>query len=194
MSAAQCRIGFRTVTVAVVVALAIAGCSSSSKSGSAADAKLVKLDLGAASAAVFAVGGSVGQVYVTGATAGTDLQLVNGDQRVIAHGAADAHGSKIFRAVPVGSGYRVAAGTGAALAASSGVSVTAWTTPPPASFYASQKIGDGYGYIRMRDGITLSMTVHLPGPASKGPYPTVIEYSGYSPADPKSPQPSTLIT
>ena len=45
----------------------------------------------------------------------------------------------------------------------------------------------------MRDGITLSMTVHLPGPADKGPYPTVIEYSGYSPADPKSPQPSTLI-
>ena len=45
----------------------------------------------------------------------------------------------------------------------------------------------------MRDGTLLSMTVKLPGPASKGPYPTVIEYSGYSPADPKSPQPSTLI-
>ena len=72
--------------------------------------------------------------------------------------------------------------------------MTSWTTPPPASSYAQQKIGNGYGYIRMRDGITLSMTVHLPGPADKGPYPTVIEYSGYSPADPKSPQPSTLIT
>jgi len=196
MSAAQCRIGFRSVAVTVVVALAIAGCSSSSKSGSAAGVKLVKLDLEAATVAPFKVGGSVGQVYVTGATAGTDLQLVNGDQQVIAHGAADAHGSKIFRVVPVGSAYRVAAGSGATLAASAGagVNVTAWTTPPPASFYTSQKIGDGYGYIQMRDGITLSMTVHLPGPASKGPYPTVIEYSGYSPADPKSPQPSTLIS
>src|SRR5262245_9948368 len=29
---------------------------------------------------------------------------------------------------------------------------------------------------------------------SDGPFPTVIEYSGYSPADPDSPQPSTLIS
>ena len=64
---------------------------------------------------------------------------------------------------------------------------------PPESAYAAQKIGDGYGYLRTRDGTLLSMTVKLPGPADKGPYPTVIEYSGYSPADPKSPQPSTLI-
>ncbi len=33
----------------------------------------------------------------------------------------------------------------------------------------------------------------MPGPADQGPYPTVVEYSGYSPADPTSPQPSTLI-
>src|SRR4029078_7746740 len=30
-------------------------------------------------------------------------------------------------------------------------------------------------------------------PAGPPPYPTLIEYSGYSPADPENPQPSTLI-
>ena len=111
----------------------------------------------------------------------------------MAHGATDAHGGFIFRNVAVGDGYRVAAGSGATMVASAPVNVTSWTSPPPESFYAAQKIGDGYGYLRTRDGILLSMTVQLPGPADKGPYPTVIEYSGYSPADPKSPQPSTQI-
>ena len=78
------------------------------------------------------------------------------------------------------------------LVASSDLDVTSWTSPPPLASYTSQNVNPGYRYLRMRDGITLSMNVQLPGPASKGPYPTVIEYSGYSPADPKSPQPSTL--
>ncbi len=38
----------------------------------------------------------------------------------------------------------------------------------------------GYGYLTTRDGTKLAINVHLPGPASKGPYPTVIEYSGYA--------------
>ena len=37
------------------------------------------------------------------------------------------------------------------------------------------------------------MNVTLPGPPDQGPYPTVVEYSGYSPSDPTAPQPSTLI-
>jgi putative CocE/NonD family hydrolase len=46
----------------------------------------------------------------------------------------------------------------------------------------------------MRDGTTLALHAILPGPAENGPYPTVIEYSGYDPANPDSPQPSTLLT
>ena len=34
-----------------------------------------------------------------------------------------------------------------------------------------------------RDGTSLAINVKLPGPPEDGPYPTVIEYSGYSPAD-----------
>ena len=34
--------------------------------------------------------------------------------------------------------------------------------------------GTGYGYLRTRDGTTLSVQVALPGPASGGPYPTLM--------------------
>ena len=181
----------RRLAIAVALALLLGACSSSgSKSGSAANA--AKLDLAHAGAATFTAGGSVGQVYVTGAHPGVTLQLVHNGS-VVAHAPADAHGSLIFRTVPVGTGYRVATGTGTTLVATHGLTVTSWTSPPPAPTYAAQKVKPGYGYLRMRDGTLLSMTVKLPGPADKGPYPTVIEYSGYSPADPKSPQPSTLI-
>jgi uncharacterized protein len=197
MSASPGRIGFRIIALTSVVALTLGACSSNSShsgSGSSGATDLVKVDLAAAHPAGFHAGGSVGQVYVTGATAGEDLQLVRSDSGVVAHAPADAHGGHIFRNVSVAAAYRVAAGSGANLVASGDLNVTAWTSPPPASVYSEQKIDNGYGYIRMRDGTLLSMTVHLPGPADKGPYPTVVEYSGYSPADPKSPQPSTLIT
>ena len=54
---------------------------------------------------------------------------------------------------------------------------------PDESAY-DQEIGDGYGYVTMRDGVTLSINVRLPGPVEDGPYPTVIEYSGYGPSNP----------
>ena len=43
----------------------------------------------------------------------------------------------------------------------------------------------GFGYITTRDGTTLSANVSLP-PGHKGPYPTVVEYSGYDPSNPDS--------
>ncbi|MFN8040016.1 MAG: CocE/NonD family hydrolase [Acidimicrobiales bacterium] len=83
---------------------------------------------------------------------------------------------------------------------------------PPTSLYEQQKIDgvpwqvlgspmaghqaeEGFGYIKMRDGVELSAMVRLPDPRiyGDGPYPTVIEYSGYSPSDPKSPQPGSMI-
>ncbi|MCZ7535527.1 MAG: CocE/NonD family hydrolase [Acidimicrobiia bacterium] len=64
---------------------------------------------------------------------------------------------------------------------------------PPQSFYDSQVLSEGFGYLTTRDGTTLSVSIQLPGPADAGPYPTVVEYSGYDPSNPSSPQPSTLI-
>ncbi|MGH9228283.1 MAG: CocE/NonD family hydrolase [Acidimicrobiales bacterium] len=46
----------------------------------------------------------------------------------------------------------------------------------------------GFQYLEMRDGVRLSAMVRLPDPAlyGEGPYPTVVEYSGYSPSNPAS--------
>ena len=185
-----------TVALATVVAVATAACSSSSHSSSKStpnSAQVVRAhqDVGSAQTAAYAAYGSVGQVYLTGAPKDAPLELLDSNDGIVEKATTDAQGSLIFRTVPVGSGYRVFSDSAKTI--TNAVAVTAWNQPPPQSFYASQHIGDGYGYVRMRDGIELSMTVHLPGPATKGPYPTVIEYSGYTPADPKSRQPSTLI-
>ncbi|MCB1028567.1 MAG: CocE/NonD family hydrolase, partial [Microthrixaceae bacterium] len=65
---------------------------------------------------------------------------------------------------------------------------------PDPSLY-DQTLDEGYGYLRVRDGVLLSAMVRFPdenlyGP---GPWPTVVEYSGYGPSDPDSPQPGTLL-
>jgi len=151
-------------------------------------------DLSGAAAASFATGGSVGQVYVTGADAGEVLELVGPDSLVLQSGTVDSQGALIFREVPVGAGYRVAAGFPGALNASAAVAVTAVGDAPDASFYSSQVVNLGYGYLTTRDGTLLAINVRLPGLPEDGPYPTVIEYSGYDPANPDSPQPSTLIS
>src|SRR4029079_6040088 len=64
---------------------------------------------------------------------------------------------------------------------------------PAPSLYTSQQLNNGFGYITTRDGTKLSVTVKLPGPAANGPYPTVVEYSGYAASNPNAPQPSTQI-
>ena len=55
---------------------------------------------------------------------------------------------------------------------------------PPEEHYASQVMEPGNGYIAMRDGTLLHYWVSLPGPIEEGPYPTLLSYSGYSPARP----------
>jgi hypothetical protein len=181
------------VVVATVAALVAGACSGGGGDGAAPPTTLAArriVDLSGATPARFDVHGSVEQVWLTGAAAGAELQLVDADDGLVATARADARGSLVFRGVAPGDGYRVA-GDGAV---SDAVEVTAPDAHPPASFYESQEIGAGYGYLTTRDGTTLAVNVTLPGPADEGPYPTVIEYSGYSPADPSSPQPATLIT
>ena len=56
------------------------------------------------------------------------------------------------------------------------------------SFYSGQHLHSGLNYVRMRDGILLAATVRLPPgkTLADGPFPTVIEYSGYNVAGPHS--------
>jgi predicted acyl esterase len=60
---------------------------------------------------------------------------------------------------------------------------------PPKDFYTRTRMKEGLNYIPMRDGITLAATVRPPIGQSlaDGPFPTVIEYSGYQVAGPGEP-------
>jgi len=138
--------------------------------------------------------GSVQQLYVVDAEPGQELSLVDATATLLATGTADAQGTYIFRDVPAGAGYTVRSPAGADTAASEPVTVTDPDEVPEHAFYASQTVAAGYQYIETRDGTLLAINVTLPGPAEAGPYPTVVEYSGYSPADPDSSQPSSALT
>jgi len=53
----------------------------------------------------------------------------------------------------------------------------------------------GFSYLEMRDGVLLSAMVRLPDAAfyGPGPYPTVVEYSGYGPSNPEAEEPSSRL-
>jgi predicted acyl esterase len=54
---------------------------------------------------------------------------------------------------------------------------------------------EGVNYLEMRDGTLLSAMVRFPDPRfyGDGPYPTVIELSGYDPSNPGDPEPGSMI-
>ena len=58
------------------------------------------------------------------------------------------------------------------------------SAPKDPSIYNQTLPAGGYGYLTTRDGTSLAVDVRLPGPASAGPYPTLVEYSGYGYANP----------
>ncbi|MSP91842.1 MAG: CocE/NonD family hydrolase [Myxococcales bacterium] len=149
--------------------------------------KDARADTGRASdgTAAFVARGSIGQVFVTHAAPQQALALRNADGAAVAQGAADKWGSLVFRKVVPGQGYRVHSVAPAPAAYSSRIDVIAAASSlPPPSFYADQKILSGTGYLKTRDGTTLAYFATLPGPADAGPYPTIVNYSGYDPARP----------
>lgn len=124
--------------------------------------------------------GSVGQAYVTGAKPRAAVTLMSRSGATLRRARTDRFGSRIFRNLEAGT-YRV--GTGGR---SLRLRVLRGSDKPPRSLYTSQKLEQGLNYVRMRDGVELAMTVRLP-PGKKlsdGPFPTLIEHSGYATAPP----------
>ncbi len=142
------------------------------------------------------VRGSIEQIYLTNAIPGMMLMLSQ-DGTMIADGEADARGSFVWRDLAPGDDYRVDIvfpGTTSALSTAFGpITVSGLYEHPDPSIYEGQDIGAGYGYLRTRDGTLLAINVVLPGPIDGGPYPALIEYSGYDPANPAVSQPGVLI-
>jgi len=134
--------------------------------------------------AEFAVRGSLEQISVQDAEPGEELALHDRTGATIDVGTADDQGSYLFRLVEPGTGYRVAT-TSTPLVASKQIDVRSTEdSVPEQSFYDDQDLDPGFRYITTRDGTTLSASVYLPGPVEDGPYPTVVEYSGYDPSRP----------
>lgn len=137
--------------------------------------------------AEFVARGSIRQVFVTHAQPAQALELRDGAGKAVAQGTADKWGSHIFRKVAPGKGYRVHDSKQPTLKSAAVDVLDAASSLPPQSFYTDQKVGSGVGYLKMRDGTTLAYFATLPGPADKGPYPTIVNYSGYDPAKPGKP-------
>lgn len=136
--------------------------------------------------ATFETRGGVGQLAVLRADPGAAVELLD-DTGVVATAAIDEAGTALFRDLEAGAYVARAGG-----ASSPTTEVTGDGAPDP-SLYEDQVVEDGFGYVRTRDGTTLSVMVRLPGPAPDGPYPTVVEYSGYDPSNPAEPEPGTLL-
>jgi predicted acyl esterase len=161
--------------------------------------------------------GSLNQVQVWGATSGATLELLDSSNAVVATGVADAQGASIFGVapemsddVPAGTGYTVRQGVDV----SDPVDVFTFDYDSPVhpdqSFYDAQVLpvpaypssvtttpaqDDGFGYVTTRDGTQLSVNVLAPVslPATSPPWPTVINYSGYTPSAPGDGDPVTLL-
>ena len=129
--------------------------------------------------------GSVEQVYVTGAPVRALLRVVNQRGATVSSQRADSLGGVLFRNIAPGRGYRVRLST----AQSGPLTVLPDRSAPPSTRIYNQRLpAGGYGYLTTRDGTKLAIDVRLPGPASRGPYPTLVEYSGYGYADPAGPE------
>jgi uncharacterized protein len=167
--------------------------------------------------AIFAVAAGVHQVTVTGAQPGQPLTLADADGAKLVTLEADPSGQAVFTYLPeehatIPADARVVPGSsGGTIAPGDGYTVRDETTDPvevtepfrvldvedhpPASFYDDQVVDEGFGYVQMRDGVELSVMVRFPDPTlyGDGPWPTVVEYSGYSPSRPAGAEPGSSI-
>src|SRR5829696_2378208 len=126
--------------------------------------------------------GSVEQAWVAGARQGERVTLLDARGKVVARGRADRFGSRIFRDLAARRGYRVHSGG----RRTRRFAVLAPGDDPGRRFYRRTKLEAGLNYVKVRDGIELAMTVRLPAgkTLADGPFPTLIEYSGYQVAAP----------
>ena len=135
------------------------------------------------------------------------------DYMVIETGKGNAPPSARGQSLKKGEGFTVRDESAPTAEVSESFSVMGRDDHPPTSLYDAQQLkgvtwsivgdkattgrsaGEGLQYILMRDGVQLSAMVRFPDPSvyGEGPYPTVVEYSGYDPSNPDSPQPGTTI-
>lgn len=128
----------------------------------------------------------VEQVSLVGAEPDIVYDLVDEAGATVSSGVVDEYGSLVFRSLDASADHRLVSDAGA----SAPIDVLARDEHPQPAFFAEQRLelnreaNTGFDYIETRDGTTLGAYIVLPGPIEDGPYPTVVEYSGYSPSNP----------
>ncbi len=134
----------------------------------------------AAALPTFIAHGSVNQVYVTKLVSGDAVELRDSSDSVVGSGTADAQGAFLFRNVDAGSGYVVSQDG----ADSAPLTVMSPDVNPPDSAYQGIPLHAGFNYIPTRDGTLLSANITFPTDGSSGPWPVLLDYSGYDPSQP----------
>lgn len=175
-------VGARIVAAGCVLTLLASACDSggsSSDSGSKTTATLAK----AAPASYKATGG-IRYAYVLDAPANTELLAYDATGKQVGSGTTDGFGSLIVRDLVPGAGYRFQ--TKATPKLETNVFAVLDENVAPAVSLYDQDLKPGINYVKMRDGVELAMTVRLPSgkQIADGPFPTVLEYSGYAVAAP----------
>ncbi len=129
----------------------------------------------------FKVRPGVERIAVWGSEPNSLVQLLGPGGALLEEEESDELGSLLFRELSPGPGYALRIGE-ELMEGLTVLSVEGST--PDESFYAEQHLEPGFGYLKVRDGTPLSYFLSLPGPPEDGPYPTLLNYSGYSPSRP----------
>ena len=132
----------------------------------------------------FSVRASVEQLHIWNAEPELVLEILDPDGEVIHTEETDYLGSLIVRELEPGRGYMVRLADDPNDYTDKLRVMSVENSLPRQSFYNNQKLEPGFGYLTTRDGTKLSIFVSLPGPPEDGPYPTLVNYSGYSPSRP----------
>ena len=134
--------------------------------------------------ATFSAHGGIRYAYVTDAPANTALVALDANGNEVGRGTTDRFGSLIVRGLTPAGGFRFQTAATPRTETNT-FAVLDEHDAPPASLYR-QTLQQGINYVTVRDGIELAMTVRLPAgkTLSDGPFPTVVEYSGYGVAAP----------
>ena len=136
------------------------------------------------SQASFQVHGTVNQIYIWKAPVMSNIEVLDQNGELLTEGETDWQGSLVFRELQAQENVEVRLKDDPTNRATGIEILSIENSTPSEAFYQSHVLKPGRGYITMRDGTQLSIFVSLPGPIEEGPYPTIINYSGYSPSRP----------
>lgn len=140
------------------------------------------------------VDASFGLLVIRGAEPGTTVVAVDpATDAPLATDLVEADGSALLAELPATRVRLIVERDGSAIA-DAGTAEVPDADPPGQRHYDDQLLDRGFSYLETRDGTRLSTFVTFPPglSADDGPFPTLVEYSGYEPSNPDALDPARL--